>query len=521
MIVLLALALARPVDPASPAAKLTSSLAEVARDPGRLGVLRLRYPRFDHDTTVRVVVECSGPCVVPGEELRWDNLVQARVPVASLLGVAAQPSVVRVREPWIPSSKATSEGVATVMDVDWNEAGVTGIGVTVGVVDVGFAGCDELAGNEVPAEYVEAFDYGAPESSSHGCAVAEVVHDFAPDADLRLASFGTDVELGSVLQGMLDEGVDVVNASIGFDNVWHADGTSPVTRYADAVVEAGVIYVAAAGNEADNYRVGALSLADDGQYVEIADRYAILVRSPGGTARVSFRWSEPFGEAATDLDLVLFNADDGRECGRSENPQDGDDNPYEEVYASGCEDWVYATVFTPAAHDVTGLTGFLYGAYGLDESELTEVQSLTLPADCFDCVAVGAVVGTELADYSSRGPSDDGRTKPDVVAPSDVSTATYGERAFAGSSAAAPHAAGLLALWVDATERRGEPLGAYEWLAAGATDLGHPGADNDYGAGLVTAGAVPPEDCGCRAGTSPLLLVGLAFLWTRRCSSSR
>lgn len=508
----IALVAARPVDPASPLAKLTGPLAELAASPGTLA----SRPDFDGNDTVRVVVECDGACVIPGEELRWGSRVQARLAPSELLSVAAMPAVRHVREPWTARSKATSEGVAEVMDVDWSDEGIDGTGVKVGVIDVGFEGCESLAGSEVPSTYEEDFSLGAPDSSAHGCAVAEVIHDFAPGAELRLASFGTDVELGVALQAMLDAGVDVVNASIGFDNVWHADGTSPVTIYADTVVEAGVIYVAAAGNENDNYRVGALSPVDDAPYVAIDGRYAILARAPGGTARVSFRWSEPFGEAATDLDLVLFNADDGRECGRSESPQDGDDNPYEEVYVEGCEEWVYASVYAAEGTEVNGLTGFLYGYYDLDEADLTSRQSLTLPGDCFDCVAVGAIVDDVATDYSSRGPSDDGRTKPEVVAPSNVSTASFGEGAFKGSSAAAPHAAGLLALWVDATEQHGEPLVAREWMLDGARDLGPAGDDDTYGAGAIAAGELPPEHCGCAVATPGPLATVLALLGLRR-----
>ncbi|MBM4392819.1 MAG: S8 family serine peptidase [Deltaproteobacteria bacterium] len=504
----IALAAARPVDPASPQAKLTHALAELAARPEML----MSRPAFDGESTVRVVVECDGDCTIPGEELRWEGRVQARLAPAELLAVAALPGVRHLREPWIARPKVESEGLAEVMDLDWSAEGVDGQGVKVGIIDVGFAGCEDLSGSEVPSDYEEAFSLGAPESSAHGCAVAEVIHDFAPGAELRLASFGTDVELGVALQGMLDAGVDVVNASIGFDNVWHADGTSPVTVYADTVVEAGVIYVAAAGNENDNYRVGALSPVDDGPYVGIDGRYAILARAPGGTARVSFRWSEPFGEAATDLDLVLFNADDGRECGRSESPQDGDDNPYEEVYVEGCEEWVYASIYADVGTDVDGLTGYLYGYADLDEADLTGLQSLTLPGDCFDCVAVGAIVDDVATDYSSRGPSDDGRTKPEVVAPSNVSTASFGEGAFKGSSAAAPHAAGLLALWVDATKRHGEPLAAREWLLDGARDLGPAGDDDTYGAGAVAAGELPPEQCGCAVGTPGPLATLLVLL---------
>ncbi len=511
----IALAAARPVDPASPIAKLTHPLTELVAHPELLE----SRPEFDGSATVRVVVECDEACVIPGEELRWGGWVQARLAPDELLAVASQPSVRHVREPWTARAKTESEGVAEVMDVDWSAEGIDGAGVKVGVVDVGFSGCESLAGSEVPSTYEEDFSLGAADSSAHGCAVAEVIHDFAPGADLRLASFGTDVELGVALQGMLDAGVDVVNASIGFDNVWHADGTSPVTMYADAVVEAGVVYVAAAGNENDNYRVGPLSPVDDAPYVAIDGRYAILARAPGGTARVSFRWSEPFGEAATDLDLILFNADDGRECGRSESPQDGNDNPYEEVYVEGCEEWVYATVYAEAGTGVDGLTGYLYGYYDLDEAELTGRQSLTLPGDCFDCVAVGAIVDDVATDYSSRGPSDDGRAKPEVVAPSNVSTASFGEGAFKGSSAAAPHATGLLALWVDATEQRGEPLLARDWLMDGARDLGPAGDDQTYGAGAIAAGDVPPESCGCSVATPSQLATLLLLLGARRCRS--
>ncbi|MEZ5257440.1 MAG: S8 family serine peptidase [Ilumatobacteraceae bacterium] len=52
-------------------------------------------------------------------------------------------------------------------------------------------------------------------------------------------------------------------------------------------------------------------------------------------------------------------------------------------------------------------------------------------------LAVGAIdpVGSEsIADYSSRGPTNDGRIKPDVAADSGLSTSVYGSAGFRGTS---------------------------------------------------------------------------------------
>jgi bacillopeptidase F len=94
---------------------------------------------------------------------------------------------------------------------------------------------------------------------------------------------------------------------------------------------------------------------------------------------------------------------------------------------------------------------------------------------------------------SGRGPSIcDGLTpKPEVVAPGTtirVATPGGGYGSFSGTSLAAPHAAGVIALLME----------AFPWatgtdikfaLLASAVDLGDPGDDNTYGMGLIDASA--------------------------------
>lgn len=561
-------AFARPVSPESPESRLSSALAELSRlalaaagpaggipelTPGidatpsaeqrALADFCSTHPTLANAEAVQVVVEFQpvespslppanlfDPATLPNAkvELQLGNSGQLLLPARDLLVLAALPGVLRVREPWRPSPKSDAvigRGYDEVMVTDWHDEGVTGLGVRVGIVDVGFLEFETLLGKELPDSVAEFFDNGAVESSRHGAAVAEVVHDFAPDAELVLASFGTDLEFGLSLQTMLDEDVHIVNTSIGFDNVWHADGTSPVTKYADAVADAGVLFVGAAGNENERYRVGPLQYEPESEYIKLADKYAPLIKSPGGQARVSFRWSEPFGKAAADLDLVLLNPSDDSECGRSENPQDGDDYPYEEVLVTGCEEQVYAIVFSSTKADISGMTGYLYSNYGLLEGEATGTESLTLPADCFVCLAVGAYDETlGAAAYSSRGPSNDGRVKPDLVAPTDV--ATISMPSFSGSSAAAPHVTGLMALYLDRTLAFGDPEAAIQWARTDARDLLATGPDNATGSGLATGNVLPPEGCGCSspptssADAISILAAAALALWHRARSYS-
>ena len=456
--------------------------------------------------------------------------VQVRVRYRELYTLAGVDGVRRVREPWRAHAKeTTSEGYDATMTQDWHTDGVTGKGATVAIVDVGFRGYEDLLGTELPSSVTTDFSRGDDAATDHGVAVAEVIHDFAPDADLVLASFGTDVEFCSLMEDLVAEAVDVINGSIGFDNVWHADGTSSLSVCADWAVENGSAYFAAAGNENDKYRVGALGYVDQGESVSLAGVEGVEVESLRGYVDVSLRWSEPFVAAAQDLDLVVLNAD-GSECGRAEDYQRGEegDYPYERVNASGCSDTVTVHLYSPSrAADLEGLEGYLYSYYGMGEAGWTNTEDLTLPGDLFAGVSVGAYYWTDdsAPDYTSRGPTNDGRLKPDVSAPTAVSTATYGRETFEGSSAATPHAAGLGALWVSATRLHGAPDQLKDWMLGEAVDLGDAGADEVFGAGAVRGAEVPNGAlaCGCGveagrpgAGSAIGALAGALLLARRR-----
>ena len=97
--------------------------------------------------------------------------------------------------------------------------------------------------------------------------------------------------------------------------------------------------------------------------------------------------------------------------------------------------------------------------------------------------------GIWLAAFSSRGPTADGRIKPDVVAPgvtvrsADAGTSA-GYATFSGTSMATPYVAGAVALALDA-DPTATPTEVRAALTATAADRGRTGLDNEWGAGIV------------------------------------
>lgn len=122
---------------------------------------------------------------------------------------------------------------------------------------------------------------------------------------------------------------------------------------------------------------------------------------------------------------------------------------------------------------------------------------ITAPADADGAIAVGAVDvpdrderWPQIASFSSRGPTADGRIKPDVVAPgSGVAVADPRGGGYVrqgGTSFAAPLVSGVCALLLQ-IHPAWTPPQVLEALRSTALDLGAAGPDTVYGWGQVNA----------------------------------
>lgn len=116
------------------------------------------------------------------------------------------------------------------------------------------------------------------------------------------------------------------------------------------------------------------------------------------------------------------------------------------------------------------------------------------PAAAADAVTVGAMAdcgekGFSLASFSSRGPTADGRIKPDIAAPgvaimAPKANTTSDYVSYSGTSMATPFTSGTVALMLDANPSL-TPAQVKSLLAGTAVDWNASGQDIDYGAGRL------------------------------------
>ncbi len=130
------------------------------------------------------------------------------------------------------------------------------------------------------------------------------------------------------------------------------------------------------------------------------------------------------------------------------------------------------------------------------EAAVAVVSSISDPANADAAISVGSVHKSKphlygVSYFSSKGPTADGRMKPDLVAPGEkiISCHAHPEQGFhyreaSGTSAAAPHVSGAIAAFLSGhREYRGDPESVKQIFIKAAMDLGR---DRAYqGAGMV------------------------------------
>lgn len=448
-------------------------------------------------------------------QLAFDNQVQALLPPEQVAVAADLPRVLQIRLPHRSRPKLVGQGRAALEADRLLAGGVNGAGVRVAVLDVGFAGYRRLLGSELPATVqTENFNFGEGfEASDHGTAVAEIIHDIAPGAALTLVAFSTDLEYLAALDWLRGQGIPIVSASIGFDNIDSLDGAGRFARAASRLYEeAGILYINAAGNEQQSYWSGRFTDTDGDGYHEFApdDQLLAVHWTAGQLLSLRLNWDD-WGEnpelPGTDQDYDLYVWCPGTTvltqdtaCLAATDFQQGQPahQPLEELMAVAPVTGQYQVGVRrfspgPANHRLRLLVQ-LCDAGGCDAPSMEYRErsgTLSHPAEGRGVLAVGAfdAVRGDYEDFSSQGPTWDGRVKPDLAGPDNVTSVAFGNQPFPGTSAAAPHVAGLAALLKAQDPRRGARQLRHLLLAT-SRDQGSRGKDNLWGAGKARAGAL-------------------------------
>ncbi|MBI3969634.1 MAG: fibronectin type III domain-containing protein, partial [Chloroflexi bacterium] len=391
----------------------------------------------------------------------------------------------------------------------WHAAGLTGTGVKIAVIDGDFAGyTDRIARGDLPASLIPMDLTGGNfvAGDGHGTAVAEIVHEMAPDAQLFLVNIDTTTQLGAAKDCLAAKGVSVINHSVGWLYHGPGDGTGAVNEIVNDAVAKGILWVNSAGNAAQMHWAGNWTDGDGDRFLEFSSGFETqaVTLIAGESITVGLRWNDAWGTACNDYDLYLLDATLNTSAPVASSIDDQTTCSADPVEVFQYRPAVSGTYYLIVHRwQADGLASFDLITFGHNLQYRVSANSLLHPADnaSSGMISVGAVnwqSPTSVESFSSRGPTTDGRVKPDLSAFDGVSNATF--NTFYGTSASSPYVAGAATLAMGRYPSL-TPAQLKTYLQGRSIDLGETGADNVFGTGRLSLGSVPP---GAPAGITAL-----------------
>ncbi|MES2649195.1 MAG: S8 family serine peptidase [Bacteroidota bacterium] len=418
--------------------------------------------------------------------------------------------------------------------------GLVGAGVKIGVLsdsynNLGKAGQDVATGdlpgannpdnNLTDVEVVEEFPkelYG--DGLDEGRAMLQIVHDVAPKAELLFKTgFLSETHFALGIKKLADKGCKVITDDITYiTSPFFKDGFA--AKAVNAAKEQGVSYFSSAGNFGNNaYGAtfvpapappGVVGFAHD---YGNGDRFQSVTLIGGQSYTVVLQWEDLFYSldqqtgATSDLDIYLTNSDGTVRFGMNRYNMGAEAM---ELLSFRVKEGIESTTSNIMVVRAGGTTPvrFKYIIFRGDITMeyLSNRSTIVGQANSLGAMTVGAArYTTGLSEtFTSIGGTTINtvdRNKPDFSASDGVNTTVLLGASknleediypnFFGTSAAAPHAAGVAALLIEGKKKfylntpqeilSPDPLRSL--LKTTATDMGTPGDDPVSGSGLIDA----------------------------------
>ncbi|MDX6537906.1 MAG: hypothetical protein QOD37_2247 [Gaiellales bacterium] len=480
-------------------------------------------PSGDRAGAQRAVVSAGG---IP--EGWAGGRLKAALRTGELAAVRRSPAVARAELAETSSADAViSQGVALSGADALQRSGHDGAGVTIVVLDQAFGAASRLnalAGTELPPldrQHRMSFDvtYGLAgrdfnaNSSRHGEFVSEIVYDMAPGATYWFVNYHTPDEFGQAVDyitNVIKPNIVVHSNSFLFGRF---DGTGWFAQKVDAAAATGILWVNSAGNYRTRHWEGAWSDADGDGNLDVPGDGNAFRFTLAATSRPAcdISWEGATSDPGSYYTLALYSdaalTTPVLDKTTAQPIQSSGLAPLPDPHASlgpgaiASPGTYYVAVRRVGMPPTARLT--LFCRMDLSPTAQVTASSSPTPGDAAGAFSVGAFDATTLRpeSYSSEGPTDDGRLKPDIAAPTNV-LITPGDpesdeiNACGGTSCATPHVGGAAALlWNDVAAAGGAGSVAQRVrsvLVAQALDMGAPGPDTVFGAGRLRLDLAAP-----------------------------
>lgn len=479
------------------------------------------------------------------------DAVRASMPLESIEQLAAREDVRQI----LPAVRARKNAIAAVegriahgVEGFQKDIAAFGEGIRVGVlsdsIDDGYGALrNAIDRGTIDAALLSTLPEQEGEGEGEGLAMAEIVHALAPKAQIVFATgYGGPAQMAANILALADQGCQVIVDDLTYYNESpFQDG--PISIAVRRVTARGVLYFSSARNS------GNKPLGTSGTWEgDFSDGGPALggLQGPGAPGRlhvfdqakratlntvdkatqadrVDLFWSDPLGASRSQYNLFVVN-NKGQVVRSSTTTQSGTQDPYQSVEGIRPGESIVIVKAGDAQarflHLDTGRAVLRFGTGGNVRGHNASVADLAfsvaairVPSPLASFSGQGKYV---VEQFSSDGPrrmfyesdgtpitpgnlsASGGRVyqKPDIAAANGVTTslpAGGGLNPFFGTSAAAPHAAGIAAVLLSCSTRP-SPQQVKAALLRSTIPIGAPQPSDVSGYGIVMASdvAVPP-----------------------------
>ena len=351
----------------------------------------------------------------------------------------------------------------------WHDEDHLGQDISIAVFDLEWLGFEELE----PLKNVQTHDcvkhrscapeidpYSARfafEQGGHGVACAEVIQQIAPQSQVHLVRVNSLTSLENAISWSLENNIDIISMSLSFFKESFYDGNGPVNDQMDRLLGSSTLMVTSAGNYADQHYRGTFSDGDLNGFHQFdhGTEYLPIHLEPG-SYRFTLIWDQMGQCGESDINAWV-QSPDGLIVGRGVHEQNIGSIPCfpgENITVRTEESgWHYIRLELVRGagsvdFDLMARGGFLFHAM--------PQGSIVDPGNHPGVLTVGShrlqnYLFQPIESFSSQGPTISGVFKPDIAAPNGLNTEIFGTRAFYGTSASTPVAAGAIALFMSGT----------------------------------------------------------------------